>query len=121
MLFQMVCSVLLTVLHLKTLLLIGCEISTANQNPTNKWFLVATQRAKRSTPSERALKTELKTGVRLFCGILFDLICCMTSSVPRSLGLVSGSLGLVPGSLGLVPRFGTRYHKWMGWLGVVGE
>ena len=66
MLFQMVCSVLLTVLHLKTLLLIGCEISTANQNPTNKWFLMATQRAKRSTPSERALKTELKTGVRLF-------------------------------------------------------
>ena len=31
--FQMVCSVLLTVLHLK--MLIGCEISTANQNPTN--------------------------------------------------------------------------------------
>ena len=67
MLFQMVCSILLTVLHLKTLLLIGCEISTANQNPTNKWFLMATQKAKRSTLSERALiKTEQKTGVRLF-------------------------------------------------------
>ena len=64
--FQMVCSVLLTVLHLKTLLLIGCEFSTANQEPTNKWFLMATQREKRSTPSERAFKTELKTGVRLF-------------------------------------------------------
>ena len=64
--FQMVCTVLLTVLQPKTLLLIGCEISTANYNPTNKWFLMATQREKRSTPSERALKTELKTGVRLF-------------------------------------------------------
>ena len=70
MLFQMMCSVWLTVLHLKTLLLIGCEFSTANQEPTNKWFLMATQREKRSTPSERALKT----------GILFDLICHMTSS-----------------------------------------
>ena len=66
MLFQMVCSVLLTVLYLKTLLLIGCEISTANQIPTNKWFLMATQRANPSTPSKRAFKTELKTGVRLF-------------------------------------------------------
>ena len=63
----MVCSVLLTVLHHdETLLLIGSEISTANQKPTNKWFLMATQREKQSTPSERALKTELKTGVRLF-------------------------------------------------------
>ena len=69
MLFQMVCSVLLTVLHPKTLLLIGCEISTANQNPTNKWFSMATQRAKRSTPSESALKTELKTGVGLFVAL----------------------------------------------------
>ena len=66
MIFQMVCSILLIVLHPKTLLLIGCEISTANQNPTNKWFLMATQRAKLSTPSERALKTDLKTRVRLF-------------------------------------------------------
>ena len=62
--FQMVWSVLLTVLHLKTLLLIGCEFSTANQKATNKWFLMATQREKQSTPSERALKTELKTSVR---------------------------------------------------------
>jgi len=46
MLFQMACSVLLTVLHHKILLLIGCEFSTANQEPTNKWFLMATQRAK---------------------------------------------------------------------------
>ena len=66
MLFQMVCSVLLTVLHLKTLLLIGCEFSTANQKATNKWFLMATQREKRSTPSERALKTEQKTGAGLY-------------------------------------------------------
>ena len=65
MLFQLVCYVLLTVFHLKTLLLIGCKISTANQNP-KKWLLMATQKAKGSTPYERALKTELKTGVRLF-------------------------------------------------------
>ena len=62
----MVCSVLLTVLHLKTLQLIGCEFSTANQKPTNKWFLMATQREKRSTPPERALKADLKNGARLF-------------------------------------------------------
>ena len=66
MLFQMVCSILLTVLHLKTLLLIGCKISTANRNPSNNWFLMATQRAKWSLPSERALKADLKSGVRLF-------------------------------------------------------
>ena len=36
--------------------------------------------------------------------------------VPGSLGLIPRSLGLVPGSLGLVPRFGTRYHKCLGWL-----
>ena len=52
---QMVCSVLLTALHCKTLLLIGCEISTANKTLTNKCFL-ATQRAKQSTQSDRALK-----------------------------------------------------------------
>ena len=65
--FQMVWSVLLTVLHLKTLLLICCEFSIANQKPTNKWFLMATQREKQSTPSERALKTELKTVVSADC------------------------------------------------------
>jgi len=48
------------------MLLIGCEISTANHNPTKKWFLMATQKAKRSTPYERAVKAELKTGVGLF-------------------------------------------------------
>ena len=69
MLFQTVCSVLLTVLHLKTLLLIGCEISTTNQNLTNKWFLMLTQRAKQSTLSKKAIKTELKTGVRLFVAL----------------------------------------------------
>ena len=41
--------------------------------------------------------------------------------VPGSLGLIPRSLGLVPWSLGLVPRFSTRYHKWLGWLVVVGE
>ena len=66
MAFQMVCSVLLTVLHLKTMLLIGCEFSTADEELAIKCFLMATQREKWCTPSERALKTELKTGVRLF-------------------------------------------------------
>ena len=64
--FQMVCFVLLTVLQPKTMLLIRSEISTANQKPTNKWFLMATQIEKRSTPPKRALKTELITGVTLF-------------------------------------------------------
>ena len=41
--------------------------------------------------------------------------------VPGSLGLIPRSLGLFPGSLVLVPRFDTRYHKWLGWLVVVGE
>ena len=45
------------VLHFKTVLFIGCEFSTANQKATNTWFLMATQREKRITPSERALKT----------------------------------------------------------------
>ena len=70
----MECSVLLTALHLKTFLLIGCEFSTANQDPTNKWFLMAQQRAKRSTPSERALKNKLKTGVRLWQFIGLNLL-----------------------------------------------
>ena len=74
MLFQMVCSVLLTVLHLKILLLIGCEFSTANQDPTNKWFLMATQRAKPSTPSEA------ENWCQIVGGILLDLVYYMTSS-----------------------------------------
>ena len=41
--------------------------------------------------------------------------------VPRFGTWIPRSLGLVPGSLGLVPRFGTRYHKWLRWLVVVGE
>ena len=48
------------------LLLIGGKLSTANQDPPKEWFKSATQRAKRSTPSERAMKTELKSDVRLF-------------------------------------------------------
>ena len=60
-----------------TLLLIGHEFSTANQEHTNKWFLMATQRQKRSSPFERAFKTELKTGVRLF------VVFCLTLFVAR--------------------------------------
>ena len=81
MVFQMVCCVLLTVLDPKTMLFIGCEISTANQNPTNRWFLLVTQRAKQSTLTERSLKTELKlVSGQIFCGTLFDLVDSMTSS-----------------------------------------
>ena len=50
-----------------------------------------------------------------------DLVPGSLGLVPGSLGLIPRSLGLVPGSLGLVPRFGTRYHKWLRWLVVVGE
>ena len=51
---------------LRPQLLIGGKFSTANQDPPKEWFLSATQRAKRSAPSERALKTELKSDVKLF-------------------------------------------------------
>ena len=44
-------------------------------------------------PSERALKTELKTGIRIVCGILFDLICSMTSSVSLFLVLMFEEVG----------------------------
>ena len=51
---------------LRPLLLIGGKLSTANQDPPKDWFWSATQRAKPSTPSERSMKTELKSDVRLF-------------------------------------------------------
>ena len=42
-------------------------MSTANQDPPKEWFSSATQRAKRSAPSERVLKTEVrKSNDRLF-------------------------------------------------------
>ena len=37
--------------------MVGCEISTANQNPTNKW---PTQRAKQSTTSGSALTSKTR-------------------------------------------------------------
>ena len=42
----------------------------------------APQRAKCSTPFERAMQTELKTG-QIVCSILFDLFLCMTSGGPN--------------------------------------
>ena len=51
---------------MRPLLLIGRKLPTANQDPPKEWFQSAAQRAKRSTPSERAMKNELKNEVRLF-------------------------------------------------------
>ena len=64
--FQIVWSVLLTVLHLKTLLLIDCEFSTANQKPTNKWFLMVTQRKNGTHHLKEQKELSWKSGVRLF-------------------------------------------------------
>ena len=58
---QVLWSILLYVVHLQArlLLLIGWRFSTANQNFSNNWYSIATQRANLSTPQERALKAEL--------------------------------------------------------------
>ena len=87
MLLQMVCSVLLTVLHFKTLLLIVCEITTDNQNATNKWFLIKTQQSKTGHTIWKNKKNWAENWCQIICGILFDLIHSMTSSeTPLPLG-----------------------------------
>ena len=60
---------------LRPLLLIGGKLSTANQDPPKEWFKSETQRAKRSSPSERAMKTELKSDVRLFVAFCLTYVC----------------------------------------------
>ena len=76
----MVCSIVLTVLHSNTLLVIGCEISTVNQNPTNKWLLMATQNSKTEHTIWKSNETWPENWFQIFCDILFDLIYSMTSS-----------------------------------------
>ena len=76
---QMVCLVLLTVSHLKTLQFIGCEFSTANQKPTNKWFKLQ-HREKTEHSIWKSNKNWAENWCLIVCGILFDLISCMTSS-----------------------------------------
>ena len=49
------------------------DISTANQHLSNNRFLLATQKAKRGTPPESAVKSGLENCVRLY--VLF----CLTS------------------------------------------
>ena len=48
------------------LILNGWRFSTVNHDLSINWFLMATQRANQSAKPERALKTELEDGVRLF-------------------------------------------------------
>ena len=79
--FQMVWSVLLTVLHLKTLLLIGCEISTANQNLTNEWFLT-------KHTIWKSIEVWTENWWHIDCGILFNLIYSMTSSEEICLAII---------------------------------
>jgi len=71
MLFQVVCSVWLSVLPFHTPSADWLDISTANQHPSNNLFLLVTQTAKQSTSPEGAVKTGLEKGVRLF--VLFCL------------------------------------------------
>ena len=73
MLFQMVCFVLLTVLHPKTLLLIGCEISTANRNPTNKCFFNGNTESKTKHTIWKSIEIWAENWCEIACGILFDL------------------------------------------------
>ena len=72
----MVYSVLLSVLHFETILLVDSD--RHHQSAVGVWK--ATQQAKWSTASERAIKIELKNGVRKVYSILFDFCLCMTSS-----------------------------------------
>ena len=74
MLFQMVYSVLLSVLHFKTILLVDPDWLLKVFHQPAAGSLRATQRAKWITPSERALKTELNNGIGLFVafvGLIF--------------------------------------------------
>ena len=71
MLFQVVCSVLLSVLAFHTPSADWLDLSTANQHFSNNRFLLVTQRAKQSTSSEGAAKTGLENDVRLFVLICF--------------------------------------------------
>ena len=79
-LFQRVCPVSLTLLPSQNLLLIGWIFSTANKDTKDTRFKKATQRAKRSTSSERALKPYVEKWFQIVCGILLKLFHCMTSS-----------------------------------------
>ena len=66
MLFQVVCSILFSVLAFHTPSADWLDLSTANQHLSNNRFLLVTQRAKQSTSSEGAAKTGLENDVRLF-------------------------------------------------------
>ena len=79
MLFQIVCSVLLPVLHLKTLLLIGCENSTANQISTNNFFNGNTESKAEHTIWE-SIQNWAENWGQIICGILFHLMYSMTCS-----------------------------------------
>ena len=68
MLFQMVCSVLLSVLHFKTILLVDPDwlLKVFHQSAVGVLKGNTASKMEHSTPSERAMKTELKSDVRLF-------------------------------------------------------
>ena len=80
MLFQVVCSVFLSVLPLYTPSADWLDISTANQHLSNNRFLWATQRAKQSTSPEGAVKTGLENQSQIVCAILLDSFLCLISS-----------------------------------------
>ena len=80
MLFQVVCSVLLSVLAFHTPSADWLDLSTANQHFSNNRFLLVTQRAKQSTSSEGAAKSGLENDVRLLMLFCFTHFLCVTSS-----------------------------------------
>ena len=82
MLYQMVYSVLLSVLQFKTILLADPDwllLIFLHQSAAGSLRARATQRAKWSTPSERVMKTEVKNSVRLLVAFCY-LFLSMTSS-----------------------------------------
>ena len=86
-------AVLLSVVHFKTILLVDPDWLLKVSHQSAAGSLRATQRAKRGTPTERAMKTEKKNSVRLFVAFFFTYFCVLTSS--DFLALVSSFLSSV--------------------------
>ena len=85
MLFQMVCSILLPVLHFKTLLLIVGRISAANQDPANIGFEVQ-YIEQNQKPPKKGFKTEPQNNVQLF--VAYCLTYCIVWQVVLRNGLM---------------------------------
>ena len=76
----MVCSILLPVLHFKTLPLISGRISAANQDPANFGFEVQ-YIVQNQKPPKKGFKTEPQNNVQLL--VAYCLTYCMKSSAQK--------------------------------------